>query len=377
VRRRPAILAAVLASLLLAGASFLAGVRMAERADPEGLEQVVAAAEDIAARSVRPISQRELIRAAIEGMLRLLDDPYAMYLDPVAAQEARDIATGSFVGIGVWLRPHPEGLEVTSLLPGSPAREAGIVPGDVLAAADGHPLRGLSAAEAGRFIRGPEGSAVTLAVRSGGGERTVEVERARIAFDDVQARMTAPRVAHARVAQIGAGVADRLRGSLEELLAQGAQGVVLDLRGNPGGLAEEAAEVVGLFVEDGVVARFPEGGTLEARGEALPPLPLAVLVDGRTASAAELVAGAIQDHERGVIVGTRTFGKGAVLSVSDLAEGAAVQFTTGQFLTPDGHEVEGRGISPDAEVPPGGPTDAQLERAVEIVISALEEGEGG
>ena len=376
MRRRPAILVAVLAALLLAGASFLAGVRVAERADPEGLEQVVAAAEDIAARSARPVSQRELIRAAIEGMLGVLDDPYALYLGPVAAQQARDIATGSFVGIGVWLRPHPDGLEVTSLVRGSPAREAGLGPGDVLVAADGHPLRGLSAEEAGRFIRGPEGTAVTLAVRSEGEERTVDVERARIPLDDVEARLAAPRVAHARVAQIGEGVAERLRANLEELLAQGAQAVILDLRGNPGGLAEEAAEVAGLFVEDGVVARFSETGDLEARGEALPPMPLAVLVDGRTASAAELVAGAIQDHERGVIVGTRTFGKGAVLSVSDLAEGAAVQFTTGEFLTPDGHAVEGRGISPDSVVLPGGPTDAQLERAVQIVTSALEEAQG-
>jgi carboxyl-terminal processing protease len=373
VRRPPAIAAGVLAAITLAGASFLAGVRVAERSDPEGLEQVVAAAEDIRDRSVRPVSQEDLIRAAIRGMLQLLDDPYAAYLDPVAAQEARDLATGSFVGIGVWLRPGRDGLEVSTVLPSSPAREAGIAPGDVLVAADGHPLRGLSAEEAGRFIRGSEGSAVVLVVRTGGQEREVEVERARIEFDDVQARLVDPRVAHARVLQIGEGVAERLRANLEELLAQGAQSVVLDLRGNPGGLAEEAAEVAGLFVEDGAVARFADqGGELEARGQALPPLPLVVLVDGGTASAAELVAGAIQDHGRGVIVGTRTFGKGAVLAVSDLAEGAAMQFTTAEFLTPDGHVIEGRGISPDEQVLPGGPTDAQLERAVELVTSALE-----
>jgi carboxyl-terminal processing protease len=373
VRRPPAIVAGVLAAITLAGASFLAGVRVAERSDPEGLEQVVAAAEDIRDRSVRPVSQEDLIRAAIRGMLQLLDDPYAAYLDPVAAQEARDLATGSFVGIGVWLRPGRDGLEVSTVLPSSPAREAGIAPGDVLVAADGHPLRGLSAEEAGRFIRGSEGSAVVLVVRTGGQEREVEVERARIGFDDVQARLVDPRVAHARVLQIGEGVAERLRANLEELLAQGAQSVVLDLRGNPGGLAEEAAEVAGLFLEDGAVARFADqGGELEARGQALPPLPLVVLVDGETASAAELVAGAIQDHGRGVIVSTRTFGKGAVLAVSDLAEGAAVQFTTAEFLTPDGHVIEGRGISPDEQVLPGGPTDAQLERAVELVTSALE-----
>jgi carboxyl-terminal processing protease len=373
VPRRRAILPGVLAALVLAAASFLAGVRVAERSDPEGLEQVVAAAEDIQARSVRPVSQDDLIQAAIRGMLQLLDDPYAAYLDPIAAQESRDLATCSFVGIGVWLVPGPDGLEVSSVLPASPAREAGISPGDVLVAADGHPLRGLSAEEAGRFIRGPEGSAVVLVVRAGGEEREVEVERARIGFDDVQSRLVAPRVAHARVLQIGEGVAGRLRAGLEELLAQGAQGVVLDLRGNPGGLAEEAAGVAGLFVEDGAVARFADGdGQLEAQGDALPPLPLAVLVDGGTASAAELVAGAIQDHGRGVIVGTQTFGKGAVLAVSDLAEGAAVQFTTAEFLTPNGHVIEGRGISPDAPVLPGGPTDAQLERAVQLVTSALE-----
>lgn len=367
-----AIAAGVLAAIVLAGASFLAGVRVAERSDPEGLEQVVAAAQDIQARAARPFSQQELVRAAIRGMLELLDDPYAAYLGPAAAQEARDLATGSFVGIGVWLRPSGGGLEVSSVLPGSPARDAGIAPGDLLVAADGQPLRGLSAEEAGRFIRGPEGSSVVLLVRSGREEREVEVAREKMAFDDVQARLVAPVVAHARVLQIGEGVADSLRQRIEELLAQGAQAVVLDLRGNPGGLTDEAAEVAGLFVEDGAVARFSSGGgELEVRGDALPPLPLAILVDGGTASAAEMIAGAVQDHDRGVIVGTRTFGKGAALAVSDLDRGAAVQFTTAEFLTPDGHVIEGQGIEPDVPVLPGGPTDAQLERAVELLTSAL------
>jgi carboxyl-terminal processing protease len=368
--RRPIALV-IVAAVVLAAASFLAGMRFADRSD-EGLEAVVAAARDIQARAAQPVSEQELIRAAIRGMIELLDDPYAAYLDPGAAQEARDLATGSFVGIGVWLRPAGEGLEVSSVLPGSPARDAGIAPGDLLVAADGHPLRGLSAEEAGRYIRGPEGSSVELVVRSGREEREVEVARARMAFDDVQARLVAPVVAHARVLQMGEGVSDRLRGRLEELLAQGAQAVVLDLRGNPGGLAEEAAEVTGLFVEDGAVARLSGGGELEARGDALPPLPLAILVDGGTASAAEVVAGAVQDHARGVIVGTRTFGKGAVLAVSDLSRGAAVQFTTAELLTPDGHVIEGRGIAPDVPVLPGGPTDAQLERAVDLVTSALD-----
>jgi carboxyl-terminal processing protease len=372
VPRPLAIAAGVLAAIVLAGASFLAGVRVAERSDPEGLEQVVAAAQDIQARAARPFSQQELVRAAIRGMLELLDDPYAAYLGPAAAQEARDLATGSFVGIGVWLRPSGGGLEVSSVLPGSPARDAGIAPGDLLVAADGQPLRGLSAEEAGRFIRGPEGSSVVLLVRSGREEREVEVAREKMAFDDVQARLVAPVVAHARVLQIGEGVADSLRQRIEELLAQGAQAVVLDLRGNPGGLTDEAAEVAGLFVEDGAVARFSSGGgELEVRGDALPPLPLAILVDGGTASAAEMIAGAVQDHDRGVIVGTRTFGKGAALAVSDLDRGAAVQFTTAEFLTPDGHVIEGQGIEPDVPVLPGGPTDAQLERAVELLTSAL------
>jgi len=362
----------IVSGVVLAAASFLAGMRFAEQSDPEGLEAVVAAAKDIEARAAEPVSEQELIRAAIRGMLELLDDPWAAYLDPGAAQEARDLATGSFVGIGVWLRPTGRGLEVSSVLPGSPARDAGIAPGDLLVTADGHPLRGLSAEEAGRYIRGPEGSSVELVVRSGQAEREVEVARARMAFDDVQARLVAPVVAHARVLQMGQGVSDRLRARLEELLAQGAQAVVLDLRGNPGGLAEEAAEVTGLFVEDGAVARLGGGGELEAQGDALPAVPLAILVDGGTASAAEVVAGAVQDHGRGIIVGTRTFGKGAVLAVSDLSRGAAVQFTTAELLTPDGHPIEGEGISPDVPVLPGGPSDAQLERAVDLVTTALE-----
>jgi carboxyl-terminal processing protease len=180
-------------------------------------------------------------------------------------------------------------------------------------------------------------------------------------------------VAYAHPLRFGEGTADRLAAELQRLLDAGAQGLVLDLRGNPGGLAEEAVGAASLFLSGGVVARVRSaGGELEeltARGDPLDrQVPMAVLVDGGTASASELVAGALQDRDRAQVVGTPTFGKGAVLSVEEVGSGSAIRFTTGYFVTPDGHAIEGRGIVPDVAVLPGGPTDAQLERAIHVVL---------
>jgi len=368
--RRALLLLGVVA---VAGVSFLAGMRFGATRPPEGFAEVAAVAEDIEDRAAGPVSEEELVRAAIRGMLDVLEDPYAAYLDPQGAQDTRDLLSGSFVGVGLWLEPAKGGLRVTSVLDGSPAAEAEIVPGDVVVEAGGQPLADLSLTEAGELLEGPEGSTVALVVRTVDGDRQVELERARISLADVQARMLRGEVAYAHPLRFGQGTADELRMELETLMGRGARAIILDLRGNAGGLAEEAVAAASLFLSEGVVAhlRTAEGEEeLSVEGDALSrQLPLAVLVDGGTASAAELVAGALQDRGRATVVGTPTFGKGSVLSVEDLGgSGAAIQFTTAFVVTPDGHTIEGRGIVPDVPVLPGGPSDAQLDRAVRLVL---------
>ncbi|MGH2724484.1 MAG: S41 family peptidase [Actinomycetota bacterium] len=368
------VVASVAIAAVLAAGSFAAGTRLSAGDAPSGFERVVEAAERLRRDSARPVSDEELVRAAIEGMLGALNDPYAALLDPDQAREVDDLLTGSFVGIGVWLESSAQGLRVTSIVEGSPAEAAGLKAGDIIAEADGHPMGGVGVDEAARVLRGPEGTTVTLVVVSGKEEREVEVTRARVSLADVDARMVRGRVAYAHPLQFGRGMAGRLRAELAQLLEAGAGAIVLDLRGNRGGLADEAIRVASLFLDHGPVALIREPDEAERRIETsgtplATDVPMALLVDGATASASELVVGALADHDRASVVGSPTFGKGSVLTVGHLAGSEeSIQFTTAYFLTPDGHRIEGRGIRPDVEVLPGGSEDAALERAVRIVL---------
>ena len=368
----------VSAGLLVVAASFYAGFLAGRAAPPSGFAEVAAVGERLQEEAARPVRQDDLVRAAIRGMLDVLDDPYAAFLDPQGAAEARDLLSGSFVGVGMWLERSGEGLRVTSVLPGSPASEAGITPGDVVVEADGRSLADVGSSQAADLLEGPEGSTLTLVIRSGGDTREVELERARISLVDVHARILRGDVAYAHPLRFAEGTADRLREELDALLRRGAGAIVLDLRGNAGGLSEEAVATASLFLTEGTVARIrtPGAGDEELQVEGQPlarQVPMAVVVDGTTASAAELVAGALQDRARAAVVGTPTFGKGAVLDVVQVgASGSAVRFTAAYFVTPDGHAIEGRGIAPDVPVLPGGPTDAQLDRAIQVVLEGAE-----
>lgn len=365
---------AVAIAAVLATSSFAAGTRLGQEDVSPSLERLVQAAERIQREAAEPVSEAELVQGAIRGMLGALEDPYAGFLDAEQARHVDDLVSGSFVGIGVWLEATPRGLRITSVIEDSPAERAGLEPGEVIVEAAGHPLDGVDIDRAARFLRGPEGSTVRLVVASDGGDRAVVVRRARVTMADVQARMVGGKVAYAHPLQFGRGVARRLRTELSALLDRGARAIVLDLRGNRGGLADEAVRTASLFLDGGVVARIRERGRAErsvtADGASLATdVPMAVLVDGGTASASELVVGALKDRGRATVVGTETFGKGSVLSVDHLAGSeSAIQFTTAFFLTPGGHRIEGRGITPDIEVLPGGPHDAQLDRAVAVVL---------
>lgn len=365
-------LTAVLITGVLATGSYLAGVRSAAEPRVGGFDVVLDAARELSRQAAAGVSDADLAEAAIQGMLEALEDPYAAYLSPAQQREVNDLLGGSIVGIGVWLEVSPEGLRITSLVDGTPAVESGLRPGDVIVEADGHGMKGLSLEEAARFLQGPEGTSLEIEVLRGDRRFPVTVERAEIEISDVQGRMLDAEIAYVRVLQFGRGVAEELGGKIRSLLGEGARGVILDLRGNSGGIASEAIDVASLFLGDGVVARVRERGETDeeevgASGRSLPRFPMAVLVDGGTASASEVVVGALQDRERATIVGTRTYGKGSVLAVSDLSGDASIQYTTAYFLTPQGRAIEGRGLEPDVAVLPGGDGDPQLDRALAIL----------
>ncbi|HYU57241.1 MAG TPA: S41 family peptidase, partial [Actinomycetota bacterium] len=332
------ILSTVAIAALLSSASFVAGFRSADP-PPSGFDEIVQTAQELRDRAARPVSDRELVDAAIQGMLDALGDPYANLLAPPEEETIDRLVDGSIVGIGVWLDVEDRGLRITQIVPDTPAERAGLRAGDLILSVDGHTLAGLGQ-DGTDLLRGEAGSVARLQVERDDRERSVEVRRARIHVPNVSSRTLASGVGYVRLYQFGDGAAEDLRAALEDLLGSGARGIVLDLRDNPGGLADEAYDAASLFIEDGVIATIRQRGRSEydvrASGDALPDFPLGVLVNGGSASASEILAGALKDRGRGLLVGERTYGKGSVLTVESLSEDTTIQFTTAFFFSPSG-----------------------------------------
>jgi carboxyl-terminal processing protease len=336
---------------------------------PAGFEVLGEVYDRIQAGAVEVPDDRELLEGAVDGMLGTLDDPYAVFYDPAIFADVREsLIEGRFTGVGLVLEETPEGLVVLSILPGTPAEHAGVEQGERLVSVDGRDGRGLPIEAVVERVRGEEGTSVVLGFEGGqAGPRELEMVRAEIDLPLVQTRMLEDGAGYARLVQFAGGAARQLRIELESLVAQGAHGIVLDLRGNPGGLLREAVDVASLFIDDGVIVyakeRVGQREPLHARGEAT-DVPLVVLVDQGSASATEIVAAALQHYDRGVLVGTRTFGKGTVQTISRLSDGSGLKLTTAQYFTAANEGIEGTGVVPDQLVTD---TEGQLATAQEIL----------
>lgn len=345
----------------------------------------------IAAAQATPVAsleelQRELDYAAARGMTAALEDDYTVFLEPVEQAPLSEQLEGEYEGIGVWVE-HPDGrFTIVAPIPGSPAAAAGLRTGDVILAAAGTALTGMDAEQALDLIRGPAGTRVTLTIERPGEPRpfAVEVERRAIALPSV---VYEPQ-AEGRVARIAIGIfGDKTTAQLDEALRQaredGVKAVVLDLRGNGGGWVTGAREAVGRFVpEDRGPALYEDDGpggaddlvaqSIVGGGEAVFDLPLVVLIDGGSASASEIVAGALRDFERATLVGEPTFGKGLVQRVHDFADGSSARITFARWLTPNKQPIPDEGLRPDvlvaaATAPEQG--DPQLRAAVDLVLA--------
>ncbi|HEX2195325.1 MAG TPA: S41 family peptidase [Actinomycetota bacterium] len=314
--------------------------------------------------------EESLARGAIKGMLDVVkrDDPYAVFYSPTAFRSFQELTSGKFSGIGVWLKEKDEGLTIVSVLPGTPAREVGLQEGDVIESIDGRPAASLSSDEAVAHIKGPEGTEVSVGIERGGERLDFTMTREEIDLPNLRATLRSDDVGYIQLFGFARGAADQVRDEVEDMIDQGAEGIVLDLRDNGGGLFTEAVDVASVFIEDGEVVIYREGRddetVYEAEGDAFEEVPLVVLVNEGTASASEIVAGALQDQERATLIGTTTYGKGSVQEVVRLRDASALKLTTAAYLTPEGRDINGRGISPDVEV-----VDAveQKDRAVEIL----------
>lgn len=320
-----------------------------------------------------------VVYAAISGMVSALLDPNSAFFSPDALVQLNNRIRGEeFVGIGIVIEERVGGTVITEVLEASPAIESGLRAGDTILAVDGVPAAGLSLDRVSQMIRGAEGSEVVLTIQRPGAAAPLSVTlvRRRIAQRVVATRVLASGIGYLRLSQFNQTSPEMVASGLRDLLDQGARGLVLDLRGNPGGLLEASVNIASHFLERGVVVTLESGrgGSTAYTVRPRDPKhtgPLVVLVDRGSASASEVVAGALQDA--GIkLVGTRTYGKATVQAVYRLRDGSGLRLTVSRYLTPLGRDVEGRGLAPDVEVATGGaligsPGDAPLNRAVAML----------
>ena len=362
------------ALLLAFGAGALSGWGWRGASPGAGGGTLAAVAGLVRQRYLRPVPPGLLREGALRGMVAALGDPYSAYLSPGEWAAFQAVAQGEFVGVGVTLGPAPGGTAVVDVLSGSPAARAGLAPGAEILAVDGREAAGRPPAQVALWLRGRAGSRVWLTVRQAGKVRSVALRRAALTLPTVRARMLAGGIGYLRIYRFGAGTRAAAARALAALRRGGMRALVLDLRDDPGGLMSQAVAVARLLVRAGPVAAVQDRSghrvVYTAPGPGL-GLPAAVLIDRGTASAAELLAGAIRDRHAGILIGGRTYGKGVVQQLFALPEGGALKLTVARYLTPNGTDLNGRGLAPQLAVPePAGvlpgddpARDPQLARA--------------
>ncbi len=308
---------------------------------------------------VEPVSDKTLLENAIKGMLSNLD-PHSAYLEPEAFRDLQESTSGEFGGLGIELGSEDGFLKVISPIDDTPASAAGIQPGDLIVKINGQPTKGMSLIQAVEKMRGKPGSGIELTlVREGGRPFDVELTRAVIKVRSVKSQLLDEGYGYIRITQFQVNTGEEVGKALARLRKDNGKklrGIVLDLRNNPGGVLQAAVEVTDHFLKKGLIV-YTEGriANSELRFNADPAdasegVPLVVLINGGSASASEIVAGALQDHKRAVLMGTDSFGKGSVQTVLPLNNDRALKLTTALYFTPNGRSIQAQGIVPDIEV---------------------------
>ncbi|WP_067486077.1 S41 family peptidase [Actinomadura hibisca] len=324
-----------------------------------------------------PVSRADLERAAVDGMLRRLGDRWARHYTAGEYDDFQGRLNGRYSGVGLWLGTGDGGdrrVRVASVQPGSAADRAGVRGGDVVLRVGEAAVAGWDVTKIAAALRGASGTGVPLTVERDRRERRFRLVRAPVAGSDVTVRDLPGRARLVAVAAFTRGVGRQVRDAVARHPDRRG-GVVLDLRGNPGGLLEEAVETASAFLKDGPVVTYQRrGGPAERRDVTAPgdaAVPLVVLVDAGTASAAEIVAGSLRDRDRAVLVGSRTYGKGSVQEPVRLPDGSAIELTVGRYRTPGGRNLDGVGIDPDVAVSADRPPRAAEQRAQAVLRGLL------
>jgi carboxyl-terminal processing protease len=304
----------------------------------------------------QPVDDVALVEGAIDGMLATLGDPHTRYLSPQDQSAAQESMAGEFQGIGAEVEDVDGNITVVTPIDGSPAEAAGIQPGDILRQSDGVDLTGMDVTEAAALVRGPAGTTVSLVIERDGEQFTVDIVRDVIKLATVRGEILEEGIAYLRLSRFGNTTDEELAELLPDLLAENPSGLILDLRRNPGGALDTTVEIADQFLDDGLVLveRFGDGEErpFEANDDGLAQdIPMVVLIDEGSASASEVLAGAIQDRGRGILIGQISFGKGTVQTWHTLSNDGGVRVTIAEWLTPDKNSIHEIGLTPDYYIP--------------------------
>ncbi len=327
---------------------------------------------------VRKVSRKELIKGAIEGMLRNLD-PHSLYLDKEAFKEMQIETSGEFTGIGIEITVRNGRLTVVSPIEDTPAYRAGLKAGDIILRINGEPTQDISLLEAVRKIRGPKGTKVKLTILHKNSHTPIEVTivRDKIPVHSVKSHILGQDYLYIRITNFNSNTTKELLKAINKHRKH-LKGIILDLRNNPGGLLDQAVSVADIFLSKGLIV-YTKGRTPESKMSfsAKPQpsdvkCPLVVIINAGTASASEIVAGALQDQHRALIIGERSFGKGSVQTIIPLYDGSAIKLTTAKYYTPSGRSIQARGILPDIEIPFIPPQKNSKEQTLEKLMMIRE-----
>jgi carboxyl-terminal processing protease len=337
---------------------------------------------DVKQNFFKPVKQSDLEQASLKGIVSSLHDRYSEYFTPGEAKAFTQSINGQFEGVGMTIDSSntKKGLLVRMVFDGSPAKEAGISPGDLIVAVNGQTTVGKPADVSTGLIRGPAGTSVTLGVRHRGTDpaKPVKVERKKIDVPLVQSKIVqrgGKKLAVIRLFQFSKGAAVQVRDAVQKAVAKGAKGIVFDLRGNPGGELIEGRDVPSLFIQKGLIVstrgRNSPEQRLYATGSAIAPtIPMVVMVDHGSASAAEIASGALRDDGRATIVGEKTFGKGVFQQVEPLQNGGLLKLTIGSYYLPKGENLAGDGINPQVRAHDNPKT--KRDEALPVALRALQ-----
>ena len=326
-------------------------------------------------------TEEDVLYSVIAGSLETLDDNYTRFTSPEIAARMREDMGGSIEGIGAFVRTNDNGfIEIVRPISGQPAEAAGVKAGDIIIGVDGEDITNLTLDEALLLVRGPRGTEVVLTVfrPKDDEELDIPITRARFEIPIIESQMATKDIGYIRLSEFNANASERTEEALAELLGQGATSIIFDLRDNPGGYLDQSVYVADLFVPEGVVLYERNNQGLDKdftadTGDEGENFPLVVLVNPGSASASEIVAGAIRDNGRGILIGETTFGKGSVQQLHELSDGSELRVTVARWYTPANVSISDEGITPDIEVPSpddftlGGEGDTQLERAIEYL----------